>query len=167
MSLLLDALNRASKDKSAAEAAAQPKATAEWPSISLTALPNESTPSEPSLTLEQPAPASRAAMQAPSQFPTLGLSPYWQTCPAMPWLPRPTQLFRAVLSSQRWTRSPCSRPWGLALTRCRQQRNPSLHLPKQQRLSRRQNPLRRQWQKQHPRRQLNRRQPIARPNPAR
>ena len=32
MSLLLDALNRASKDKSAAEAAAQPKATAEWPS---------------------------------------------------------------------------------------------------------------------------------------
>lgn len=74
MSLLLDALNRASKDKSAAEAAAQPKATAEWPSISLTALPNESTPSDPSLTLEQPAPASRAAMQSPLQFPTLGLS---------------------------------------------------------------------------------------------
>ncbi len=74
MSLLLDALNRASKDKTAAEAAAQPKATAEWPSIILTALPNESTPSDPSLTLDQPDPASLAAVQAPLQFPTLGLS---------------------------------------------------------------------------------------------
>ena len=74
MSLLLDALNRASKDKSAAEAAAQGKANAEWPSISLTALPNESTPSDPSPTLDQPEPASLEAVQAPLQFPTLGLS---------------------------------------------------------------------------------------------
>ncbi|NBT56414.1 MAG: hypothetical protein EBT05_16590, partial [Betaproteobacteria bacterium] len=74
MSLLLDALNRASKDKSAAEAAAQGKANAEWPSISLTALPNESTPSDPSPTLDQPEPASLEAVHAPLQFPTLGLS---------------------------------------------------------------------------------------------
>ena len=100
MSLLLDALNRASKDKSAAEAAAQPKATAEWPSISLTALPNESTPSDPSLTLEQPDPASRAAMQSPLQFPTLGLSlePVLADLPsnALPATPDPTVSGRPI-----------------------------------------------------------------------
>ena len=74
MSLLLDALNRASKDKSAAEAAAQPKATAEWPSIRLAVLPNESAPSKPAPPLQQPEPATLAAVQVPLQFPTLGLS---------------------------------------------------------------------------------------------
>ena len=74
MSLLLDALNRASKDKTAAEATAQPKATAEWPSISLAVLPNESTPSNPSPPLQQSEPATLAAVRAPLQFTTLGLS---------------------------------------------------------------------------------------------
>ena len=74
MSLLLDALNRASKDKTAAEATAQPKATAEWPSISLAVMPPESTPSNPSLPVQQPEPASPAPAAKPLQFPTLGLS---------------------------------------------------------------------------------------------
>ena len=74
MSLLLDALNRASKDKTAADAAAQPKANGDWPSISLTVLPNESTPNNPSQPVQQSEPVSLVSESAPLQFPTLGLS---------------------------------------------------------------------------------------------
>ena len=74
MSLLLDALNRASKDKTAADAAAQPKASAEWPTINLAVLPNEPTLTSPSPTALRPEPPDQVRADATSQFPTLGLS---------------------------------------------------------------------------------------------
>jgi tetratricopeptide (TPR) repeat protein len=74
MSLLLDALNRASKDKTAADAAAQPKASAEWPTINLAVLPNEPTLSSPSPPSLRPEPPDQVRADAASQFPTLGLS---------------------------------------------------------------------------------------------
>jgi Tfp pilus assembly protein PilF len=74
MSLLLDALNRASKDKTAADAAAQPKASAEWPTINLAVLPNEPTLTSPSPPALRPEPPDQVRADAASQFPTLGLS---------------------------------------------------------------------------------------------
>ena len=74
MSLLLDALNRASKDKTAADAAAQPKASAEWPTINLAVLPNEPTLTSPSPPALRPEPPDQVRADSASQFPTLGLS---------------------------------------------------------------------------------------------
>lgn len=74
MSLLLDALNRASKDKTAADAAAQPKASAEWPTINLAVLPNEPTLTSPSPPAQRPEPPDQVRADAAAQFPTLGLS---------------------------------------------------------------------------------------------